>query len=166
MFDYSCGHKSVAPDALVASRLNRRPGGKQPAMKDTVWGRKPQKLVQDNGTPKGAELVLQEKGINTSRLKLEQMQIILANLYHFKDEVSSLETMLTSKGHTAMFLPKFHCELNGISGFGVIVNISLGRTVTTPLLHFVKMCHILLTPSQLKQLSITWRGLGTTCLLT
>ena len=83
-------------------------------MRDIVWGGKTQKLVQDDGTRNGAELILHERGINTSRLKLEQMQIILANHYDFKDEVSSLEIMLTSKGHTAMFLPKFHCELIGI----------------------------------------------------
>ena len=42
----------------------------------------------------------------------------------------------------------------GLSCFGVIVNVLLGHTVTTcttNLLHFVKMCRILLTPSQLKQ---------------
>lgn len=36
VFDHSCGHMAFAPDALVASRLNRKPGGKQPAMRDTV----------------------------------------------------------------------------------------------------------------------------------
>lgn len=29
VFDHSCGHKDFAPDALVASRLNKKPGGQQ-----------------------------------------------------------------------------------------------------------------------------------------
>ena len=31
VFDHSSGHTAFAPDALVASRLNKRPGGCQPA---------------------------------------------------------------------------------------------------------------------------------------
>ena len=45
VFDHSCGHKAFAPDTLVASRLNQRPGSKQPAMRDTVWGGKPPKGI-------------------------------------------------------------------------------------------------------------------------
>lgn len=45
VFDHSCGHTAYAPDALVVSRLNKKPGGKQPAMRDTTWAGKPQKLV-------------------------------------------------------------------------------------------------------------------------
>ena len=37
LFDQSCGHTAMAADALVASRLNRNPGGCQPAMRDTMW---------------------------------------------------------------------------------------------------------------------------------
>ena len=56
IFDHSCGHTAFANDALVASRLNKKPGGKQPVMRNTVWARKPQKLVMDDGTPKGAAI--------------------------------------------------------------------------------------------------------------
>ena len=62
IFDHSCGHTAFAPDALVASCLNRKPGGKQPAMCDTVWAGKPQKLVLEDGTPKGAAMILEERG--------------------------------------------------------------------------------------------------------
>ncbi len=44
IFDHSCGHTAYAADALVVGQLNRKPGGKQPAMRDTVWAGKPQKL--------------------------------------------------------------------------------------------------------------------------
>ena len=62
IFYHSCGHTAFAPDALVASCLNRKPGGKQPSMCDTVWAGKPQKLVLEDGTPKGAAMILEERG--------------------------------------------------------------------------------------------------------
>lgn len=114
IFDHSCGHTAFAPDPLIASRLNCKPGGEQPAMRDTVWAGIPQKLVLDDATPKRAAMVLEERGIRTSMLKLEQLTTILSQHDNFKNEKSSLETMLSGKGHTAIFLPKFHCELNGI----------------------------------------------------
>ena len=114
VFDHSCGHKAFAPDALVASRLNRKPGGKQPAMRDTTWAGKPQKLVLADGTPKGAALILEERGINTTNLKLQDLRIILSNHDDFKNEKNALDTFVCSKGHTVVYLPKFHCELNGI----------------------------------------------------
>ena len=42
------------------------------------------------------------------------MQVILSQHDDFKNEKNALETMLESRGHVAVFLPKFHCELNGI----------------------------------------------------
>ena len=65
IFDHSCGHTAFAPDALVASRLNKKPGGAQPAMRDTVWAGKVQKHVEPDGMPKEAANILEERGINT-----------------------------------------------------------------------------------------------------
>ena len=56
-------------------------------------------------------MILEERGINTSQLKLEDM---LSQHDDFKNEKNALETMLESRAHIAVFLPKFHCELNGI----------------------------------------------------
>ena len=110
VFDHSCGHTAYAADALVASRLNKKSGSNQLVMRDTMWSGKPQKLVEPDGTPKGAAKILQERGIQTSSLKLEDMRTILANHDDFRSEKNALhvETMLTGKGHTAVFLPKFH----------------------------------------------------------
>lgn len=83
-------------------------------MRDTVWAGKPQKLVFSAGIPKGAVIILQERRINTRTLKLTDMQMVLSKHDDFKNERSALQTMIESKGHTALFLPKFHCELNGI----------------------------------------------------
>ena len=63
---------------LVVGRLNKKPGGKQPVMRDTVWAGKTQRLVKEDGTPKGAALILEERGISTATLKLEDMRVILS----------------------------------------------------------------------------------------
>ena len=74
VFDHSCGHRAYAPDALVVSRLNRKPGGKQPAMRETTWAGKPQKMVMEDATPKGAAMILEERGTYTRTLKLEDIR--------------------------------------------------------------------------------------------
>ena len=71
-------------------------------------------MVMDDGTPKGAAMILEERGINTATLKLEDMKIILSCHDDFKNEKSALHQKLEAKGHTVLFVPKFHCELNGI----------------------------------------------------
>ena len=40
-FDHSCGHTAFAENALIASQMNKGPGGKQPKMRDTVWNGQP-----------------------------------------------------------------------------------------------------------------------------
>ena len=52
IFDRSSCHKAMAPDALDAAKMNVNPGGKQPKMRDTVWGGKPEKLCFNLGIPK------------------------------------------------------------------------------------------------------------------
>ena len=66
------------------------------------------------GVPKGVRVVLEERGINTRTLVAEQMKEILAQHDDFKNEKSRVEHFLESKGHTVIFLPKFHPELNPI----------------------------------------------------
>ena len=57
VFDHSSGHTAFERDAFVASWLNKKPGGKQPPMRDTIWNGMPQKLVMEDGTPKGAAMI-------------------------------------------------------------------------------------------------------------
>ena len=38
LFDNAPSHRKVADDVLNADRINVGPGGKQPKMRDTVWG--------------------------------------------------------------------------------------------------------------------------------
>ena len=113
-FDHSCGHTAFAEDALIASKMNKGPGGKQPRMRDTVWNGQPQTMTLPDGRPKGAALVLEERGYNTKGMKLEEMRAILADHDDFKNEKCRVDTFLSNSGHTCVFIPKFHCELNPI----------------------------------------------------
>ena len=112
--DHSCGHTAFADDALNANKMSKGPGGKQPKMRDTVWNGQPQTLTLPDGKPKGAALVLQERGYDTTRMKLEEMRRILAEHDDFKNEKCRVDTFLSSCGHRCVFIPKFHCELNPI----------------------------------------------------
>ena len=105
-------------------------------MRDTVWTGKPQKLVMADGTPKGAAMILEERGIQTRSLVLDDMQVLLANHPGFKHEKNALDTMLGDRGHTAVFLLKFHCELNGIERVWGHSNVP---SVTIPWPHFVRL---------------------------
>ena len=82
-----------------------RPGGKQPKIGQ------PQTMTLPDGRPKGAALVLEERGYNTKGMKLEA---ILADNDDFKNEKCRVDTFLSNSGHTCVFIPKFHCELNPI----------------------------------------------------
>ena len=45
---------------------------------DTTWAGMVQKMVDHNGVPNGMEKVLEERGINTSTLKADDMRVILS----------------------------------------------------------------------------------------
>ena len=47
--------------------MNVRPGEVKRHTRDTTWGGKVQKMMDDNGVPKGMRRVLEERGINTAR---------------------------------------------------------------------------------------------------
>lgn len=104
----------MAEDALDVTHMNVKPGGLQKKLRDTVWAGKVQKMNFSLGIPKGIRQVLEEQGINTSTLNAKQMREILRNHDDFKNEKPRVISYLESKGHTVLFLPKFHPELNPI----------------------------------------------------
>ena len=57
-------HRRMPSDALNAKAMNKGLGGKQPVMHETQWDGKAQSLVDENGTPKGLEWVLVERGVD------------------------------------------------------------------------------------------------------
>ena len=114
IFDHSSNHASKGKDALIASRMNVGSGRKQPAMQDTVFNDKPFKIFLPNGEPKGLKMVLEERGVDCKGLLRKDMISILEKHSDFANEKSMIEKLLESRGHTCLFLPKFHCELNPI----------------------------------------------------
>ena len=114
LFDQSSCHRAYAPDALNSNNMNVKPEGSQAVMTDTVWAGKVQRLVFNDGVPKGMKQVLEERGINTGTLKADEMRVILANHDDFRAKKTIIEHFLSSHGHQVHFIPKFHCELNPI----------------------------------------------------
>ena len=117
IFDHSSCHGAMADDALDVNKMNVRPGGKQRLMDDTLWNGMSQSMTfMEDGqkVAKGMEMVLQGRGISTHGKNKEWMQKELSEHSDFKHEKSMIETLLVQRGHTPLFLPKFHPELNPI----------------------------------------------------
>ena len=114
LFDQSSCHKAFAEDSLNVRRMNVFPGGAQSRMHDTMWGRRVQKMVMEDGRPKGMKMVLEERGINTRRMNADDMRVVLSNHEDFRTEKTIIEHHLVNRGHLVYFIPKFHCELNPI----------------------------------------------------
>lgn len=133
-FDNSTNHQAMASDALVASRMNKGSGGKQPVLRDG-WFVDPdgkitvQKMTDANGKPLGLKNVLLERGkwIEGLRLKCgNRVEIAndvectcccihrMASQPDFINQKSALEEVILENEHLMTFFPKFHCELNPI----------------------------------------------------
>ena len=65
-------HRKYPPDGLNSTNMNVYPGGQQAIVMDTVWDGKPQKMVLSDGTAKGMNLVLQERGVNVKGMNAER----------------------------------------------------------------------------------------------
>ena len=64
VFDQAKIHTAFDDDALIASRMNIGPGGKQPVMRPSpsyLINGAPQRMTLDDGRPKGLKIVLEER---------------------------------------------------------------------------------------------------------
>ena len=91
--------------------MNVKPGGRQPVMRDTTWNGNVQRRVDERGVPKA---ILEERGVDTSKMKAPDMRLVLGGMQDFKYERTKLEKYRKKKDHRVIFIPKFHCELNPI----------------------------------------------------
>ena len=76
VFDQAKIHMTYDDDALVAHRMNVKPGGKAPIMRPSslhTINSAPQSMTLPDGHPKGLRMVLEERGVNTHKLVKEQM---------------------------------------------------------------------------------------------
>ena len=110
IFDQSSGHNAFADDALVASRMNVRPGGKQPVMRP---GRLPngreQPMVDRYGRPKGLRQVLEERAVSTYKMVQADMVACLQEFDDFKYELCAVASyLIRDMRHHCIFLPKVY----------------------------------------------------------
>ena len=67
LFDQSnCHHHAYGEDALNARKMDVYPGEVQLDIRDTTWAGKVQKMVDDNGVPKGMRRVRREGNQHSS----------------------------------------------------------------------------------------------------
>ncbi|POG61994.1 hypothetical protein GLOIN_2v1785920 [Rhizophagus irregularis DAOM 181602=DAOM 197198] len=143
-FDNSSNHAAFSKDALVASRMNLNPGGKQPVMRNTYFG--PNNQLQSmvfptthydkklRGKPKGIKQVLMERGkwpsgglvLECSKCKEKCQDSSRTSCYarrvislepNFLAQKGAIEELIENAGHKCIFFPKFHCELNFIERY-------------------------------------------------
>lgn len=137
MVDNSQGHSTYLEDALLVSRMNVKPGGKQARMHDDWFMWDGQKISQPMvfplnhpefpNVPKGIKAVLAECSLYQSGLrgkcqnKCEQDNCcnkhLLEHQPDFLEQKSLVQGVIKAAGHLCIFLPKFHCELNFIEFF-------------------------------------------------
>jgi len=118
LFDNSTNHGAFAADALAAGKMNLRPGGKQPKMREGWFMDGATKIIQSmitpEGQPKGMQVVLEERGLWECGLNADGARRILGLQPDFLAQRSMVEESILDAGHKCIFLPKFHCELNHI----------------------------------------------------
>ena len=115
IFDNAPSHVKKPDDSLNVDRMNVSDGGKQPFMRDTTWNGQVQRMVLEDGRQKGMKRVLEERGVNTYKMKADEMRKQLKKYDDFGAEgVPIVEELVAERGHMCVFIPRFHCELNPI----------------------------------------------------
>ncbi|RPA79191.1 hypothetical protein BJ508DRAFT_363381 [Ascobolus immersus RN42] len=113
LFDNATNHSCFAPDALNVTEMNLNPGGKQPMMRLLSGFPLP---------PRKCNLCLQlRRHQDDDTISGCCARGILRLQEDFKRQQGILQETLTTgpdgqggRGHTVIFYPKFHCELNWI----------------------------------------------------
>ena len=121
-FDNSQNHHAMAPDALVANRLNLSNGGKNVNVQRPGWFFKEGHLTvhhlqTEDGVQKGLRTILLERGIwPDSGLCLKDARQLLNDQDDFKSQKDWLTETVDGAGDgmNIIFFPKFHCEFNFI----------------------------------------------------
>ena len=138
LIDNSQGHSAYAEDALITSRMNVNPGGKQACMRNGWFTHNGIQVEQEMvftsnhphfpNQPKGIKAILVERGLYQSELRGKCVKCnpdstaccnkrILELQPDFQQQKSHIQEVIENAGHLCIFLPKFHCELNFIEYF-------------------------------------------------
>jgi hypothetical protein len=136
LVDHSQGHAAYPETALLVTRMNVNPGGKQARMRDGWFICNGEKVIQpmiyppDHPTfpnePKGIKAILTECGLWQPSLRGKCKKCtsdmccgrqILELQPDFREQKSLVQEVIEEAGHLCVFIPKFHCELNFIEFF-------------------------------------------------
>lgn len=139
MVDNSQCHSAYAADALLVTRMDVNPGGKQARLHDGWFFQNGKKITQlmifplDHPTypneAKGIKHVLAERGLlpNGLRGKCKEKcgveatscccKRILELQPDFRAQKSLVQEVIEEAGNLCIFLQKYHCELNFIEFF-------------------------------------------------
>lgn len=77
-------------------------------MRDTIWKGEVQPMVYPDGTPKGMKAVLEERRVDTEKMKAPNMQQKLLSYPDFKAQQILVQEYIESRGHKRLYYPKFH----------------------------------------------------------
>ena len=90
--------------ALNVKHMNVKPG--KQAMRDTNRNGQMQTLVLPDGRAKGLKMVLEEKGVDTTRMVADEMHETSSPFPDFGNHKILLEERVESCGHICLYFPK------------------------------------------------------------
>ena len=145
-YDNSSNHHAMAEDALVASRLNLKDGGKSCGRLRDGWfitsdgTRVIHPMTNEHGIVKGIRTVLQERQLFVSGMKLDEARKLLASQPDFMEQKALLQETVEISSHSIIFYPKFHLEFNFIEMFWGPAKHSQESIVIFPGRLYIKRC--------------------------
>ena len=86
VFDQSSCHRKFDNKP---KNISAKDGG-QCRVRDTEWADAPQAMVHPDGSAKGLRTILAERGINTARMKADDMRVVLSNHDDFVNEKTNV----------------------------------------------------------------------------
>lgn len=116
LFDNSTNHGCFAPNSLRVNNLNMGDGLKKGTrfMRDTYYNERKQSLKTEGGEQKGIKTILMERGLWRDGMTAQTAKALLADQPDFKNQRPWVVETCENANHMAIFLPKFHPELNPI----------------------------------------------------
>ena len=155
VFDNSSCHNAYSDDALLASRMNAKPGGKQPVLRDTMCNGQAQKMVFSIGVPKGLIQILKERHCYVPGMKLEEMRKVISSHTEFADEKTKLKQFLQILDTFALCSQSSIVNSIRLSAAGVRLRDISELILIIHFQHCNKISLLLLTRSQQRTFKIT-----------
>ena len=91
-------------------------------------------IVTEEGIQKGLKSLLEERGVNTAKLKKDEMIKIVEEMRDFKFQKTKVEEMILSKGHRVTYIcssPSSIVNLIQLNEYGVMQSNTHALTAIT-----------------------------------